>query len=207
MTVNDIIQDTRVVHMRELKAEAARLSAELSNARAELASLREHFDLALLAARDAERIPDGATFWIIDGWNVLLGSESILAAAEKRLPRNEKVGILRARTRAMLAEDAHAQDRVWIVLDGPRPGGEEEDRIRVSWTGGSGAHRADRFICDFLRMRRFAGAQEKVAVVTDDKDFKREAARLGAEVRGSECLKRDSKWGHANLEDGNETEF
>lgn len=182
MTVNDIIQDTRVVHVRELKAEVARLNAELSTARDELASLRGHFDLALLAARDAEQMPDGATFWIIDGWNVLLGSESILSAAEKRLPHNEKVEILRTHVRAKLDETPHLNDRAWIVLDGPRPGGAVEGRIRISWTGGTGAHRADRFICDYLRMRRFTGAQGQVAVVTDDRDFKRVAERLGATI-------------------------
>ena len=188
MTVNDIIQDTRVVHVRELKAEVARLNAELSTARDELASLRGHFDLALLAARDAEQMPDDATFWIIDGWNVLLGSESILSAAEKRLPHSEKVEILRARVRTKLDEAPHLNDQAWIVLDGPRPGGAVEGRVRVSWTGGTGAHRADRFICDYLRMRRFAGARGKVVVATNDKDFKREAERLGAEVVGSEGL-------------------
>ncbi|MGN0853226.1 MAG: hypothetical protein ACI4Q3_07590 [Kiritimatiellia bacterium] len=188
MTANDIIRDARVAHVRELKAEVARLNAELVRTRDELASLRGHLDQALLAVRDAETIPEGGTFLIVDGWNALLGSHSILSSGEKHLPLDGKSDALRARVRAWLAASVHLNDRAWIVLDGPRPGGETEERLRVSWTGGSGAHRADRFICDYLRMRRFAGPRGNVVVATDDRDFKREAERLGAVVVGSEAL-------------------
>ena len=53
MNSNDVIRDTRVVHVRELKAEVARLKSELSAALDELGAWRAHFDLAVLAARDA----------------------------------------------------------------------------------------------------------------------------------------------------------
>lgn len=188
MTTNDIIQDARVVHVRELKAEVARLNAELGHAHEELASLRGHLDLALLAARDAEGLTEDATFWIVDGWNALLGSESILSAVEKHLRPDQKVDVLRARVRAWLSEAAHQADKAWIVLDGPHPGGVVDGRLRVSWTGGTGAHRADRFICDYLRMRKFAGTHGRVVVITADQNFKREVERLGTEVVGIKTL-------------------
>ena len=56
MTTNDIFRDTRVAHVRELKAEVARLKEELARVRDARESLDRHFALALAAARDAERL-------------------------------------------------------------------------------------------------------------------------------------------------------
>ena len=61
--------------------------------------------------------------------------------------------------------------------------------MRISYTGGTGAHRADRLVCDYLRMRKYAGANGNVTVVTNDKDFRKEAERLGARVLGVGELK------------------
>ena len=87
-----------------------------------------------------------------------------------------------ALARAWLAD--HPADRVWIVFDGGRADARLDGRLRVTFTGGSGPHRADRMVCDYLRMRRVAGATYPVAVLTEDKDFRRSAASLGATVRG-----------------------
>ena len=79
MTANDILNGSRVAHVRELKAEVARLKEELARAHAELESLRNHFDLALAAARDLDaQAPDGSLL-VVDGWNALLGSASVPA--------------------------------------------------------------------------------------------------------------------------------
>jgi len=161
-----------MTRIRALKDEVARLKAELARACEERDSLRQHFALALLAAQDAERIGPDGTLLIVDGWNAILGSENI-GGQRARLAQL---------ARGWLAE--HPADRAWIVFDGHEENGSAEDRLRVSYTGGKGAHRADRLVCDYLRMRRYAGASGKVTVVTNDKDFRREAERLGAMAKG-----------------------
>jgi len=65
---------------------------------------------------------------------------------------------------------------------------ESDGRLRMGYTGGTGAHRADRMVCDYLRMRKILGLNHAVTVVTDDKDFAKEAAALGAAVKGTDTL-------------------
>ena len=79
--------------------------------------------------------------------------------------------------------DAHPLDRAWIVFDGPQADGETEGRLRVSFTGGEGPHRADRLICDYLRMCRYAGTAHRIHVFTEDADFRRAAAALGGTAK------------------------
>lgn len=181
MTANDVVLGARVAHVRELKAEIARLQGELSRARAENEGLHHHFALALAAARDADRLPPEGRLLLIDGWNALLGSASILPPEERRAEAPRKREWLCAAVRAWLA--AHPFDRAWILFDGPQMHGEERDRLRVSFTGGTGPHRADRLVCDYLRMCRLVDAAPRALVFTEDADFRREAAALGADVR------------------------
>lgn len=187
MTANDVFTGARVAHVRELKAEVARLKEELSHARAELETLKSHFALALGAALDAARLPPGGRLLVVDGWNALLGSASVLAPDERRLDLRTKEERLCARVRTWLA--AHPDDAAWIVFDGAQAGGRAEPRLRVSFTGGTGPHRADRMVCDYLRMCRLAGDAARVRVVTEDKDFRREAQSLGAEIADMESLR------------------
>ena len=183
MTANDIIRDTRVAHVRELKAEVAELKEELSRARAEHESLNRHFALALAAARDAERMPPDAALLIVDGWNAVIGTHRLDAAACKA-GRDRLIVELRAR----VAADPRLH--VWALFDGSsmHAEAETEGRLRVGYTGGTGAHRADRMVCDYLHMRKILGLNHPVTVVTDDKDFAKEAAALGAAVKGTDTL-------------------
>ena len=183
MTANDIIRDTRVAHVRELKAEVARLKEELARTREARESLESHFALALAAARDAERMPPNAELLIVDGWNAVIGTHRLDAAACKA-GRDRLIAELRARVTA----DLHLH--VWALFDGAemRAAAEAEGRFRVGYTGGTGAHRADRMVCDYLRMRKILGLNHPVTVVTDDKDFAKEAAALGAAVKGTDTL-------------------
>lgn len=167
MTAQQIMQDARLVRVRALRDEGTRLKTELAQVRAEHEALRRHFAEALLAARDAEELGETGTLLIVDGWNALLGSV--------RLPSREA---LMESVKAWLAD--RPADRAWIVFDGASASGVREDRLRVSHTGGTGAHRADRLVCDYLRMRRYAGLPGRVCVLTEDKDFRAEAERLGA---------------------------
>ena len=169
-----IIMDSRVAHVRELKAEVSRLRAENTALRAENEELSHHLDLAILAAEDLRELPPGGKLVVVDGWNLVLG-----AGSEARSP-SDLVALAKRHL------DGNPQDFVWLVFDGPRENSRVEGRVRVSYTGGAGLHRADRFICDFVRMARFRGDVSKIVVQTRDKDFAREIARLSG-VCGGLC--------------------
>ena len=166
MSAQDIILGTRVAHIRELKTEIDRLKAENARLRDENAALAHHFDLAVLAAEDLRALPPEGKLVVLDGWNLILSTQK-----EARTPDE-----LIAQTKAYLAE--HPSDRAWIVFDGPKENAFNEDRLRVSYTGGAGPHRADQFIVDFLRMARFRGDLARIEVRTYDKDFGKTVKRL-----------------------------
>ena len=161
----------RVAPVRELKAEIEALKAENAKLRDEASALKAHFDLALLAAQDLRDLPADGRLEIWDGWNLILGAKK------------------EARDRADLIEQARqatAADplrRIWIVFDGR----DENVRslganVRVSYTGGTGAQRADRLIADFVRMARYLGRAGQVAVRTNDKDLRKTVASAGAKA-------------------------
>ena len=166
MNAQEIIGESRVLHIRELKTENAKLRAENTKLRDENAELRSHLDLAITAARDLDSLSEGGKLVFIDGWNMILGATRIARDKDDLL----------AQARAYAADNP--LDLVWIVYDGPRFSATVDGRIRVSYTGGTGEHRADRFICDFLRMARFRGTLSRIEVRTHDKDFLREIARI-----------------------------
>ena len=161
MSAQDVIMGSRVARVRELKSEIERLKAENAALRDERDSLKAHFDLALLAATD---LKDGSPLEIWDGWNLVLGAKK------------------EAKDRAALIAQATASGkRVWIVFDG-----HDENvhllgaNVRVSYTGGTGEHRADKLIVDFVRMAKYLGLADRVTVRTNDKDFLKSLDRLKA---------------------------
>lgn len=166
MSAQDLILGARVAHVRELKAEIERLKAENAVLKAENEALAAHFDLALLAAEDLAHLPEGGRLEIWDGWNLVLGAGRTAHSREE----------LCEQARARLAADPAL--RLWIVFDGKDESVAGDGRLRVSYTGGTGAHRADRFILDFVRMAAYRGNAARVTVRTDDKDFKAKLARL-----------------------------
>lgn len=166
MGSQDIMLGARVAHLRELKTEVAALKAENARLRDESAALSAHFDLALLAALDMRDLPNDARLVIMDGWNLILGAKK-----EARSPEE-----LESRARRRLGE--RPDDLVWIVFDGPRACSRVDGRLRVSYTGGTGPHRADRLICAYLRMARLSGDISRIEVETNDRDFLREVGRL-----------------------------
>ena len=172
MTVTDIINDTRVAHVRELKAEVARLKADLAAAQCANAEWEHHFALALLAARDADRLPADGKFYAIDGWNIVFNATGEL--------HHDKAALI-SRLRAWA--QVHPSDFLWLVFDGNTENAAEERNLRISYTGGTGSHRADRLIVDFARMLKLAGRAPRLVVVTGDKDFRAQAKALGAEVQ------------------------
>ena len=173
MNAQGIMMDSRVAHVRELKAEISRLREENSKLSRERDELLAHFDLALLAAADLAAVPPGGKFVIYDGWNLVLGAGRTARTTEE----------LEGSVRRELAENP--LDRAWIVYDGPVENAKTEERLRIGYTGGTGAQRADRLICDFIRMARFAGRPAKIELRTNDKKLAREAERLLAEPRNA----------------------
>ena len=168
MNAQDMIEAARLVRVRELQTALTKAAAENLRLKTENEMLFAHFDLAILAASDLAALPPDGRLVIVDGWNMILGANKV---AKDRAE-------LIAQAKAHVAE--HPSDFVWIVLDGPRASSSVDGRVRVSYTGGVGAHRADKFICDFLKMARFRGDIRRVEVRTDDKDFKKEVKRIFA---------------------------
>ena len=168
MNAQDMIEAARLVRVRELQTALTKAAAENLRLKTENEMLFAHFDLAVLAANDLAALPPDGRLVIVDGWNMILGANKV---AKDRAE-------LIAQAKAHVAE--HPSDFVWIVLDGPRASSSVDGRVRVSYTGGVGAHRADKFICDFLKMARFRGDLRRVEVRTDDKDFKKEVKRIFA---------------------------
>jgi hypothetical protein len=166
MGAQDLILGARVAHLRELKSEVARLKAECAALRDENAALNAHMSLAALAARDLAALPPDGRLVIVDGWNLILG-----ARKEAKDPAD-----LLAQAKRRVAE--RPSDRVWIVFDGPRESSRVDGGVRISYTGGKGPHRADRLVCDYLRMARLSGDVSRIEVVTNDRDFRRDADRL-----------------------------
>ena len=163
-----MIEAARLVRVRELQTALTKAAAENLRLKTENEMLFAHFDLAVLAANDLAALPPDGRLVIVDGWNMILGANKV---AKDRAE-------LIAQAKAHVAE--HPSDFVWIVLDGPRASSSVDRRVRVSYTGGVGAHRADKFICDFLKMARFRGDLRRIEVRTDDKDFKKEVKRIFA---------------------------
>ena len=168
MNSQQVILDSRLTHVRELKAEIARLRADNEALRIENEELHSHMSLALLAAEDICSLDESGHLQIWDGWNLILGN-----IREAHSPE-ELIGLARRHLKE------NPSDMVWIVFDGPRENTTVEGRLRVSYTGGKGLHRADRMICDFLRMARFRGDVSRIEVRTHDKDFLRDVHRLCA---------------------------
>ena len=149
---------SQLTHVRELKTALTKAAAENAALRDELDSLKAHLDMALLAAMD---LKDGEPLEIWDGWNLILGAQK---EAKDRVD--------------LIAQAKASGKRVWIVLDG-----HDENvhllgaNVRVSYTGGEGEHRADKFIIDFVRTAAYLGLASKLSVRTNDKDFLRQVNR------------------------------
>ena len=158
MNAQDIIRDSQLTHVRELRTALAKAAAENAALRDERDALRAHLDMALLAMMD---LKGGEPLEIWDGWNLILGAQK------------------EAKDRADLIAQAKASGRrVWIVLDGSDENMKLDGNVRISYTGGRGEHRADKFIVDFVRMAAYLGLADRLTVRTNDKDFRKAVERL-----------------------------
>ena len=176
MTSNDIFNDARVARVRELKDEVARLKAELAAAQQACAMWSIHFATALAAARDVDRLPPGGVLRVLDGWNIVFNSK-FKGEGDAHLGKQRLIDAVRAYA------PQHPNEFVWLVFDGADANADAEGNFRVSYTGGEGEQRADRFVTDYLRLLRLEGRHVPVTVVTNDKTFGRKAVELGATIQ------------------------
>lgn len=170
MGSQDIMIASRLHQARALKAEAAALKADNAKLREKLAALEAHFDMALLAADDLRSLSPGGKMLIVDGWNLILG------CAHEAGSRKEVVEKARARL------ESGEYEKAWVVFDGDRENVSYSAAVRVSYTGGEGAQRADRFICDYLRMAKYLALEDKIEVWTNDKAFRKTVEKIKSRI-------------------------
>ena len=150
----------RIGEGQRLRAERDALKKENAELRDELASLKAHMDMAMLAMADLIEPCRGGEvekLVLVDGWNLILGAQREAHSKDELVRKYQ----------AYLEE--HPTHKVWIVFDGPRENVVNDGRLRISYTGGTGSQRADKFIRDFLRMAKYLGKGDMVEVRTFDK--------------------------------------
>ena len=203
VTANDIIRDARVARVRELKAELAATKAQQQAVEAERDALMAHFALALVALRDFEQVGPDGHFCIVDGWNAILRgrnvskltSEEISGLKAKYLtdleivqpPKGTREGDLRQPTSGNdqpLPGHGQQPTTVWIVFDGAEENSYCSGSYRVTYTGGTGPHRADRLILDYVHAAKLLGLDTaRITVETADKALAKKVGTFGAKVR------------------------
>lgn len=171
MSAQDIFLGAHVQKLRELKAENARLRSECAAAKDMLASLKSHLSEALLALDDTRRLSADGTLHIWDGWNLILSAEKVAASREELIEQ----------AKALLRE--RSDDRVWIIFDGHNEHVTNEERLRVSYTGGMGEQRADRAILAFARAAFYLGLAARLRVRTNDRILQKNLSRF---IEGTE---------------------
>lgn len=161
MNINNVIQGSRIMRVRELTAEVERLRIENARLRNDLESLDRHLELAMLANRDLETLKrsgdNDAKLILIDGWNLILGADRVATSQDELINQ--------AKLKLQTCKDS----LVWIIFDGKDRNIRIEGNLRIFWTGGCGKQRADRFICDYLRMCKFSGDLSRIEISTFDK--------------------------------------
>ena len=117
---------------------------------------------------------------LIDGHNVLFGLPArymptrgtSLPDADKRKKLTDDIVRITAPNPAV---------RAWVVFDGPtRSDSQASPNVRVTYSGGTGEHRADSVILDNLRFFKSSSPDTPVILVSNDNDLCAAARRLGA---------------------------
>ena len=193
MTANTIIEDARVARVRELKAELAAVKARLAQAEADRDALVSHLHLALMALHDFERLPPDSNLRIIDGWNAILRHRNVSKLTADQI--SELKGEYLANhgiSQPSYAEttwgkpsilDSQPSTTNWIVFDGPAENSFCSGACRITYTGGTGLHRADRMIRDYAHAVKLLGLNaSRIVVETADKALSRQICALGIRV-------------------------
>ena len=189
MKSNDIIADARVMRLKELKLSLADVKARLAKMEAERDLLSAHFSLGLAALRDFERLPEGAVLRIVDGWNAILRFRNVskLSADDISRLKKEYLAGLGVTPPSDTDDSVHPESlppvATWIIFDGKVANSYRCGEYRVTYTGGTGAHRADRMILDFVNAARILGLDvSRITVETSDRDLVRHVLAAGAKT-------------------------
>ena len=77
----------------------------------------------------------------------------------------------------------HPSSLIWIVFDGSEENSYRSGAYRVTYTGGTGPHRADRLILDYVHAARILGFDtSRIMVDTADKALAKKLTTFGAQV-------------------------
>lgn len=179
----------RLASLHVLSAEsAARIAAEIRRRCAALdvreiplpeAMTQQKAPTSLLARALAGQIP---ALLLIDGHNTIFGLPAryhptrgaSATESEKRQKMIKDVVRITAASPAL---------RTSIVFDGPTHKEEQAaPNVRITYSGGSGEHRADAVLLDMIRFFAEADPEMTLLLVTNDNDLRKEAHRLGAQT-------------------------
>ena len=167
-----------------------------------LARIRRHLQRRIAAAQAAGSPPDPHTearhdavsklgqalaghtpaILLLDGHNVLFGLPvrynpprgGAVTDAEKREKLTADVVRLTATSPNV---------RAWVVFDGPtRSDTQAAPNVRITYSGGSGEHRADGVILDNLRFFNSQAPETPAFLVSNDGDLCTAARKLGAQT-------------------------
>ena len=197
MTANSIIEDARVARVRELKTALAAAKERLVRVEDERDSLLAHFDLALVALHDFEQLGEEAQLQIIDGWNAILRHRNVSKLTSEEISQLKadylaSLGIVPpgvssapqpASAEGFGAASPQPTSLIWIVFDGSEENSYRCGAYRVTYTGGTGPHRADRLILDYVHAARILGLDtSRITVDTADKALAKKLVALGAHI-------------------------
>ena len=186
MTANSVIEDARVARVRELKTALAEAKERLVRVEDERDSLLAHLDLALVALHDFEQLGSEGRLHIIDGWNAILRHRNVskLTSEEiSKLKADYLAGLGIVPPESSVSASPQSPTRIWIVFDGSEENSYRCGAYRVTYTGGTGPHRADRLILDYVHAARILGLDtSRIMVDTADKALAKKLSTLGAQV-------------------------
>ena len=184
MKSNDIFADARVMQVRELKKSLTEVKARLSKVEAERDLLAAHFPLGMAALHDFESLAAGEELRIIDGWNAILRMKNVSKLSSENISGLKKSYLTGLGISEPALEGADLPPvSTWIVFDGKDANSYRAGAYRVTYTGGSGAHRADRMIIDYVNVAKVLGLDvSRIVVETADKDLSKRITSIGAKV-------------------------
>ena len=193
MTANDIVGDARVARVRELKTELAAAKARVQEVESERDALKAHFDLALVALRDFEQLGPKGRLRIIDGWNAILRYRNVSKLTSEDISKLKDayladLGIEQSAGEGVVSYHLSATTDqrptfIWIVFDGSEENSYRHGSYRVTYTGGTGPHRADRLILDYVHAAKLLGlGTSRITVETADKTLAKKLESFGAVV-------------------------
>lgn len=134
---------------------------------------------SLLARALAGQIP---ALLLIDGHNAIFGLPARYhpARGESATESEKRQKLTQDVVRVTAASPAL---RTSIVFDGPTHKEEQAaPNVRITYSGGSGEHRADVVLLDMIRFFAEANPEMTLLLVTNDNDLRKEAHRLGAQT-------------------------